>query len=104
MENRIYIYITKHNHPKVLKNRAKNLCIPLFSRPLTHWRVRFNKLISKTRWVVERTFGSIKKWFGGGVARYKELEKTHTQHVLQAIAYNLKRAPGIIVSNSLKNT
>jgi len=73
------------------------------SRPLTPWQVRFNKLISKTRWVVERTFGSIKKWFGGGTARYMGLKKTHTQHVLQAIAYNLKRAPGIIVSNSLKN-
>ena len=51
---------------------------------------------------VERTFGSIKKWFGGNTARYVGLEKTHTQHVLQAIAHNLKRAPGIIVSNSLK--
>ena len=73
------------------------------NRPLTPWQVRFNKLISKTRWVVERTFGSIKKWFGGGIARYMGLKKTHTQHVLQAIAYSLKRAPVIIVSNSLKS-
>ena len=72
------------------------------NRPLTHWQKVFNKLISKSRWVVERTFGSIKKWFGGNTARYVGLEKTHTQHVLQAIAHNLKRAPGIIVSNSLK--
>ena len=73
------------------------------NRPLTPWQLYFNKLISKTRWVVERTFGSIKKWFGGGTTRYIGIEKTHTQHVLQAIAYNLKRAPGMIVSNSLKN-
>ncbi|XOD68245.1 MAG: transposase [Flavobacteriales bacterium Tduv] len=26
----------------------------------------FNKLVSKTRWVVERTFGNIKRWFGSG--------------------------------------
>ena len=72
------------------------------NRPLTHWQRLFNKLISKTRWVVERTFGSIKKWFGGHKARYVGLAKTHTQHILQATNYNLKRAPGIIVSNSLK--
>ncbi|MDR2498857.1 MAG: transposase, partial [Tannerellaceae bacterium] len=44
-------------------------------------------------WVVERTFGSIKKWFKGGTARYMGLQKTHTQHVLLAIAYNFKRSP-----------
>lgn len=72
------------------------------NRPLTNWQQTFNLLISKTRWVVERTFGSIKRWFSGGKARYVGLNKTHTQHILQAIAYNLKRSPGIIVSNSLK--
>ena len=64
------------------------------NRPLTPWQQLFNKLISKTRWVVERTFGSIKKCFGGDKTRYMGLDKTHTQHILQAIAYNLKRAPG----------
>jgi IS5 family transposase len=74
------------------------------NRPLTGWQKLFNRLISKTRWVVERTFGSIKKWFGGGKARYIGLRKTHTLHVLLAIAYNLKISPGIIMSNSLKTT
>lgn len=72
------------------------------NRPLSEWQKLFNKLISKTRWVVERTFGSIKKWFAGHKARYMGLAKTHTQHILQAIAHNLKRAPGLIVSNALK--
>lgn len=49
------------------------------------------KAISKTRWVVERTFGSLKRWFGLGV---KGLAKVHSQYVLEAIAYNLKRSPG----------
>ncbi|HKM44767.1 MAG TPA: IS5 family transposase [Dysgonamonadaceae bacterium] len=43
-----------------IKNRVMHKAYR--SRPLTPWQVRFNKLISKTRWVVERTFGSIKKW------------------------------------------
>ena len=85
---------------KKVKNRLMHKAYR--NRPLTRWQVVFNKLVSKTRWVVERTFGSIKKWFGGGKARYIGLRKTHTQHVLQAIAYNLKRSPGILMSNSLK--
>jgi len=32
----------------------------------------------------------------------KEIAKTHTQHLLEAIAYNLYRAPGIIISNGIK--
>ena len=51
---------------------------------------------------VERTFGSIHRWFRSGVARYVGLAKTHAQHMMEAMAYNLYRAPGIIVSNSLK--
>jgi IS5 family transposase len=29
------------------------------------------------------------------------LAKTHTQHLMEAIAYNLYRAPGIAVKNAL---
>jgi hypothetical protein len=42
----------------------------------------------------------MRRWFNCGLARYVGLAKTHTQHLLEAIAYNLYRAPGIIVSNS----
>ncbi len=65
-------------------------------RPLTYWQKRRNVLISKQRYKVERTFGSMKKWFGAGVCRYVGIKKTHTQHVLEAIAYNLKRSPGLV--------
>ena len=63
--------------------------------------VYFNKLISKQRYKVERTCGGMKRWFGAGKARYVGLSKTHSQHVLEAIAYNLYRSPGIIMSKSL---
>ena len=56
---------------------------------------RFNKLISKIRYKIERTFGSIKRWFKTGEAKYVGLERTHTQHILEAIAYNLYRSPKI---------
>lgn len=61
-----------------------------------------NVAISKTRYKVERTFGSMHRWFGAGIARYVGLSKTHAQHIMESIAYNLYRTPGIIVSNCIK--
>ena len=66
------------------------------NRALTHWQKKYNKAISKTRWVVERTFGSMKRWFGSGITRLKGLSKVHSLHVLEAIAHNLKRGPGLV--------
>lgn len=57
-----------------------------------------NIAISKTRYRVERTFGSITKWFKSTNARYVGIEKMHSQHLIEAIAYNLYRSPGIIMS------
>jgi len=39
---------------------------------------------------------------GAGKAKYVGIEKTHSQHVMEAIAYNLYRSPGIIISNCQK--
>ncbi|MEI6732297.1 MAG: IS5 family transposase [archaeon] len=69
------------------------------NKPLTQLETKCNKLVSKIRYRVERTFGSIKIWFGGGIARYIGIDKMHTQHLMQAIAYNLYRSPRIIMSN-----
>ncbi|RME14973.1 MAG: hypothetical protein D6799_06570, partial [Bacteroidetes bacterium] len=57
------------------------------------WNEKRNKVISKVRYVVERTFGSIKLWFGGMKTRYKGLSKVHFQHLMEAIGYNLYRLP-----------
>jgi IS5 family transposase len=81
------------NH--ILKKAKKN-------KPLTKWEKRFNKIVGKTRFKVERTFGGIKRWFSGGTARYRGIEKMHTQNLMEAISYNLYRSPGIIMSNSEK--
>lgn len=81
------------NH--ILKKAKKN-------KALTIWEKRFNKLVGKTRFKVERTFGGIKRWFSGGVARYRGIEKMHTQNLMEALCYNLYRSPGIIASNCKK--
>jgi IS5 family transposase len=78
------------NH--ILKKAKKN-------QPLTEWEQKFNKLVGKVRFKVERTFGSIKRWFNSGTARYKGIEKMHTQNLIEAMCYNLYRSPGIIASN-----
>lgn len=70
------------------------------NRPLTTWEKRYNKLVGKHRYKIERVFGSIKRWFGKLEARYVGLAKTHGQHVLEAMAYNLYRLPGIIMSKA----
>jgi IS5 family transposase len=67
------------------------------NKPLSTHDKRFNKLISAVRYKVERVFGSIKSWFRKPHARYLGLAKTHTQHLMEAIAYNLYRAPNIIL-------
>ena len=77
---------------QILKKAKKNIA-------LTNWEKKFNKIISKTRYKVERTFGSIKRWFVGGLARYRGIKKMHTQNLMEAMCYNLYRSPGIIVSN-----
>ncbi len=63
---------------------------------LTYWEKEFNKLIGKTRYKIERVFGSIKRWFNGGIARYRGLAKMHTQNLMEAMCYNLYRSPGIM--------
>ena len=69
---------------------------------ITERQRRINIMISKTRYKVERTFGSMHRWFGAGIAIYVGFSKTHAQHIMESIAYNLYRTPGIIVSNGIR--
>lgn len=57
-----------------------------------------SKAIGDIRWMAERTFGSLKCWFGSGVIRLKGKNKVHPIHVLEAIAHNLKRPLGSVAA------
>ena len=84
---------------KGLKNRIqKKGCR---HKPLILWAGRYNKLISKDGYKIERVFGSIKRCFGRLSASYVGMAKPHGQHVLEAICYNLYRPRGLIMSKSL---
>ena len=94
-------YQSKKNVALLKERNLKNHILKkaLKNKPLTKWEKRFNKIIGKTRFKVERTFGGIKLWFRGGIARYRGIEKMHTQNLMEAMCYNLYRSPGIIMSN-----
>ena len=68
------------------------------NRPLKPRDIERNKLISKLRYAVERTFGDQTRWFRAGTTRYVGWAATHTQHVLEAICYKLKRAPQLYLN------
>jgi IS5 family transposase len=69
-------------------------------KPLTESQKSLNSLISGTRWVIGRTFGSIIRWFHSGRCRYRGLRKTHCQNFIDSLAYNLKRAPQLIMQQN----
>ncbi|XOD66736.1 MAG: transposase [Flavobacteriales bacterium Tduv] len=54
----------------IYKNAYRNRC-------LNRIVILFKKLVNKNRWVVELTFGSIKRWFVSGKTRYKGLACVH---------------------------
>ena len=97
-------YYSTANKDVLKRMKLKSRIMPkgVRGRKLTEREQRVNIAISKTRYKVERTFDSIHRWFHGWIAKYVGLDKTHAQHIMEAIAYNLYRTPGIIVSNSLK--
>ena len=69
---------------------------------MTARQLQRNKLITRARYVVERTFGSQARWFDGKILRYRGLTKAHAWHILLAMAYNLKRLPGLFVESLMK--
>ena len=60
-----------------------------------------NKLITKARYLIERTFGSQVRWFNAKTLRYRGLAKAHAWHMLLAMAYNLKRLPKLFADRRL---
>lgn len=71
------------------------------NNPLTQRQLQRNRLITKARYVVERTFGSQARWFNGKILRYRGLAKAHAWHMLLAMAYNLKRLPKLFAGHRM---
>ena len=91
-------YASKNNREFLKTNKLKSgiQYKAVRGAALTEREKQFNKMVSKTRYAIERTFGNIKKWFNRSVAKYKGIKKMHYQHLLEAIAYNLYCSPGLV--------
>jgi IS5 family transposase len=56
------------------------------------WDVLRNKAISQGRYVIERSFGLLKRKFNGGKTIFIGLKKTHNLNVFRAFGHNLIRS------------
>ena len=66
-------------------------------RKLTEYQKMVNKGISKIRYVVEQVFGILKKHYHFYRCRYGGLKKVNMEFKLVSMAYNLKKAAGMII-------
>lgn len=62
---------------------------------MSHWDQLRNKAISTRRFVVEKTFGTLKSTYGMARSRYIGLEQVANEVNLKAIAYNLTRSTNV---------
>ena len=62
------------------------------NQPLTHWQKLFNKLISKKRFRIEQSFGTLKRKFKFRKASYQTTTKVQAQFTMKAICLNLLKA------------
>lgn len=60
-----------------------------------------NKEISQHRYVIERTFGTLKRSYGWSKSRYLGLEKTTFYLYIRCLAYNIKRAMKVLSFNPI---
>lgn len=100
-------YDSKTNRAILQKNNIKTRIMYKKSKnkPTTIWQKRFNQAVSKKRFRVEQTFGTLKRRFGFNRASYQTTIKVNAQFTLKAICLNLLKAinkVSLITSPELK--
>lgn len=58
----------------------------------THWNKLRNRMIASVRYIVERTFGSLKRQYKLNRFRYVGIEKAQMEFLLVSMCYNIKKA------------
>lgn len=76
---------SKNLKQRIMKKAKRN-------KPLTNLEKRWNKLISKTRFKVEQSFGTLKRLYNLNRCRYLELKKGLMEFIICSMAFNLKKA------------
>lgn len=87
-------YDSKHNRSLLKAKKIKSAIMykAKKNKPLTHWQKKYNKLVSKKRFRVEQSFGTLKRLFNFSRASYFNQQKAHAQFVLKSICLNLLKA------------
>lgn len=87
-------YDSKGNR-QILRNKKIKTRI-MYKKPkgkaMTIWQKRFNKAVSKRRFIVEQSFGTLKRRFKFSKASYFSTKKVNAQFTLKAICLNLLKA------------
>ena len=63
---------------------------------LRHWQKVFNRLVSKSRFIIEQAFGTLKRRFNLARAAYIITAKVKSQMIIKAIAFNLLKAANMM--------
>lgn len=66
------------------------------NHPLTEEEKHVNRLISRVRFKVEQCFGTLKRRFGMGRARYKTVNRVSSELYWKAMCFNLLKASRLI--------
>lgn len=93
-------YTSKKNSEILKKRKFKNGIMSKASRnrELSLIEKRRNRLISGTRNIIERSFGSLKRIYGLSRASYLGQAKVEAEFILCSIAFNLKKAVFLLPS------
>jgi len=97
------VYSDKGNASKANRDMLKELELKdgimhkaARNNPLTNWQKTKNRLISKVRYVVEQSFGTMKRSLGFSRASYFGLERVHGQAIRKMMCLNLIKAVNMI--------
>jgi IS5 family transposase len=83
-------YLNEHGFiDRIMRKKKRN-------QVMDETTILFNRSISGARFVIERTFGGLKRWLKMGRATYIGLEKVHNHNLRRAMIYNIVRCGGIV--------
>ena len=87
-------YASEKNRAILTDNKLKDGIMEKAARnkPLTITQRIINRIISSVRYKVERTIGTLKRGYHFSRMRYKGIKKGNMEFLLNAMAFNLKKA------------
>ena len=99
-------YASAGNRAKLRAQRIKSAIMhrAYKNKPLTARQIKANKIIGKTRYIVDQIFGTAKRLFTMGRSRYLGTHKVNAQFMLKAMCMNLLKAANRITLNATTST